>query len=330
MNRFMFSTSARALMAADGATGGAAVADAGGVAAAASPPSNEVAAAPPAASTTAPAEGATPAAPAADAKPAGDSAPAPDSSPSLLEAAGGKPKADGASADAKLPADPATDASKDAKVETPAPADAKPPEAAKDAAKDPGKAPDPAKEATAEAQPPAAKTYEPFKTPEGVKLGDKELKAFTDVIGPDQLPQETAQNLVDLYLSETKRIQAEAEQHQRDVWSAFNDTRKSELRNDPEVGGNRLDTSLAIAKAVVEEFGGTPAQKAAFFERISDTKGNGMGNDVGLIRILNNIGVKLNIFEDKIVPANPVAPTMPKTRAERLYGKPNGAGAQAT
>lgn len=316
MNRFLFTTSARALMAAEGETGGAAAPDAGGVAAAASPPASEAAAAPPVAS-----------APAA-AAPIADAAPAPvvDAKAPSVESSG-KPAAE-VKADAKDPATPTPDAPKDAKVEPPADTskDAKPAEPAPaDASKD-AKAPDPAKEAPVEAQPPAAKTYEPFKTPDGVKLGDKELKAFTDVIGPAQLPQETAQSLVDLYLAETQRLSAEAARHQKEHWNTLNDTWKTELRNDPEMGGNRLETSLGIAKAVIEEFGGTKEQVA---DLIAHTVNNGMGNYVGFNRLLHNIGVKLNVFEDKIVPAQSVNPSMPKSRREILYGPPKGNGAQA-
>lgn len=302
-------------MAADGVTGGAAAPVVAGAASAEPAPASsqpaEVVAAPPVASEI---PAAPVAAPVAEAKP-------PESTPSLLEAASGKPEA-------AEPAKDIPDASKDAKAEKTGETskEVKPEPAQVEAAKDDAAKPDPAKEATAEVKPPAAMTYEPFKAPDGVKLGDKELKAFTDVIGPAQVPQEQAQQLVDLYLAETQRLQADAQKQQREHWNTLNDTWKSDLRKDPDLGGNRLETSLSIAKAVIEEYGGTPEQKA---ELMAHTTNNGMGNYAGFIRLLHNIGTKLNVFEDKIVPANAVNPNMPKTRADRLYGPAKGNGAAA-
>lgn len=254
---------------------------------------------------------------------------APQSEPSLLESATGKKPeaaADGA----------------DKGTETPAPADAAKPDGDKDAKPDGDKKPegeadpakkdaaetDPAKkDATAEAQPPAPIKYDAFKVPEGLALDQERVAKFAEIAGPAQVSQEVAQQLLDLHVAEMQKfaqdVTDQAAKHQRETWNKLNDTWKTELRNDAELGGNRLETSLSMAKAVIEEYGGNADQVR---DLLAHTSNNGMGNYPGFVRLLANIGQALNVFEDGIVPASPSPPNMPKSRGEKWYGgKGNGA-----
>jgi hypothetical protein len=238
----------------------------------------------------------------ATAVPAKDAAPASEShAPSLIEAAKGKEAAaDGAAkpAEGEKPT-PETPA----KAET----ESKPAEPGKEAAKEPsaqtGAGEAKAADAAPEVKPPEPVKYDAFKVPETVKLEESRLKAFTDIVGPAQVKQDTAQALMDLHVGEITNAFKLAEQSQRDYWAKQIDTWKTQTRNDTEIGGNRLETSLSIAKAVVEEYGGSKEQQAELWQHISETRGNGMGNYVGFIRLMHNIGVALNVFEDSIVPA---------------------------
>lgn len=290
-----------------GATDGAAAAAAGSSGGA--PAAEAVAAAVPAAA-DAPAA-AAPASP--DAAPAADAAKGADSAPTLLEAADGK-KPDAAPTDAK-PADDApakaADAPAEAKKDDPAPAaDAKPDADAKD---DAAKADPDAKDATAETPPPDPIKYEAFKLPDGLKLDDKELSKFTEFAGKAQIPQDVAQGLIDMYVAERQQDVATARAEQRKVWDTLNDTWKTELRNDPELGGNRLETTLSLAKAVVEEY----LPPAEVGEYMAHMRNNGMGNFKLHVKLLHNIGKALNVFEDGIVPANPQAPKPQKGPGQR-------------
>lgn len=274
--------------------------------------------------------GAAPAAPAApaaapaapdSAAPAKADAAAAQSTPSLLEQADGKPKPDAKAADAKATPD------------KPAPTDAK----AADAAAD-GKGDAPAKEAPAERPP--APVFEAFKFPDGVKPEEKALGQFTELLGTSTVDLELAvksgdaaaiktaaqsfgQKLVDFYASDVQRITDEALKYQRDHWNHLQEQWQGGLKADQDLGGNRLETSLSIAKAVIEEFGGTKEQQA---ELLAHTSANGMGNYVGFVRLLHNIGVKLNVFENAIVPGNPPSAKQGQSRQERWY-KPPGAAA---
>jgi len=252
--------------------------------------------------------------------------------PTLLEAADGKkpdvaakPQSEGAKESpapaetAKTEGETKPDA-KDAKTDGEKKPDA---EVAKDAAKA-----DPKDEGATQAAPAPIK-YEAFKLPEGVTFDDERLGKFTEVAGKAQIPQDVAQSLVSLHVEEMARyaneVQKAAEQNQREVWRKLNDTWKADFRKDERLGGNRAETTLAMAKAVLEEYGGTPDQVR---ELIAHTSNNGMGNFPGFIRLLANIGEALNVFEASDAPANPNAPKLARTRGERWYpsmGNGNGA-----
>ncbi|WP_439392339.1 hypothetical protein ACRQ5Q_22350 [Bradyrhizobium sp. PMVTL-01] len=285
----------------------------------------------------APAASAGPSAEPAAAAPTGDAAPAapaggeaapvagdaPKAEPSLLESAAAKPaeaaKAEGEAKNEPAPEEPAKPEG-DKKPEgdaKEAKADDKP-KAEGDKADDT----DPAKkEATAEA-PPAPIKYDAFKVPDGIKLDDQRVSAFTEIAGKAQVPQDVAQSLLDLHVTEMQRMQTEiqqaADQRQRDVWNTLNDTWKTDARKE---FGNRIDTALSRGKAVLEEYGGSPEQVA---ELIAHTSSNGMGNFPGFLRFLDNIATALNIFEDSAVVSNPAAPKAGGSRGERWYPSMNG------
>jgi hypothetical protein len=293
----------------------------------------------PDASTPAPAAAAEAPPAGAAAEAAGDAAPAAGagadkSEPTLLEAAQGKKPAAEAAGEKDQPASP--EAAKPDGEKTPE-GDVK--EAAapdKEKGEDDKSKPDSdkqaaegeaeKKDATAEAQPPAPIKYEAFKLPDGVKLDDERLSKFAEVAGNGQVSQDVAQNLIDLYIEERQQDFARAEQHQRDVWKSLNDGWKQELRNDPVLGGNRIDTNLSMAKAVLEEYGGTQEQVSAL---LAHTKANGMGNYPGFIRLLVNIGEALNVFEEGTIAGdtNPPKPQRgPGNRGWYDKSNMNGAG----
>lgn len=255
--------------------------------------------------------------------------------PSLLEQATSAAPAEQGAAQADSPA-PAEAADGTAKPEGDKPdgADVKDKGEADKPKPDSDKQPeaDPAKTDATANEPPAPIKYDAFTLPEGIKLDDERLGKFTEVAGQGQVSQAVAQSLLDLHVQEMQRfaeqVQQQATQHQHDVWRQLNDGWKADFRNDPELGGNREQTSLAKAKAVLEEYGGTKEQVA---ELLAHTRANGMGNYPGFLRLLVNIADTLNVYEDTDQPANPSAPRMPQDRASKWYpSMNNGSGNGAT
>lgn len=112
-----------------------------------------------------------------------------------------------------------------------------------------------------------------------------------------------------------------ASDNQRKVWGDLNSKWKTETRSAPDIGGPNLERSLGTAKAVIEEYGGNKDQQTELLKHLDN---NGMGNFAGFIRLLSNIGQKLNVFEDGMVsPQGAGAPSGRGDRASRWYGNSN-------
>lgn len=262
-----------------------------------------------AAGTSPPAAEAAPAAPA-------PAAAAPAAGTSLLAAVDNAPAAAGTSPDSTASAEPAkveptpsllsSAAAKPA--ETPAPSTAKPAEAPPAEPPSPAPAPDaPPQEPPAPA--PAPLSIEDLVLPDGARADAEEARAFVECLNNAELsPKERAQGLLGLYEKEMGRIYREANERQQKFWENLNAGWREELRQDREIGGNRLETSLSKAKGMIIEYARSPAE-ADLLLRHCDA--NGMGNYPPFIAMLVKLADKLNIFEDSYVAA-PAAPSVPR------------------
>jgi hypothetical protein len=210
-----------------------------------------------------------------------------------LLAAADAAKREGAPAtpsEAAKPTEPAPPPDAKAKPET---GDGKTPEVKPE----PGKAPDGTDTAPkeADAKPPPAPVYEAPKLPENVKLDDKLLGAFDKKVGEFELAhkvdhaamQAFRQEVINDYISEVQRIGQEVAQYQITVWNRLKEQRIAELKADPELGGNRIETVLGNAKYVIEDFGGlTKAEQDQLFQ-VWDS--GGVSEHRLTVKLLNNI-----------------------------------------
>jgi len=234
-----------------------------------------------------------------------------ESTPSLLSAAEGKPKAE-ATAEAKpaeekpAPAEEAKPAEPKAETKDSPKEEPKAKEPAKD---DASKVPDPAKTADAALQPPVMATIEDLNLPADIKLGEKESKAFLDIVNDGKLDAKArGKALTELYVSEAKRIAEATAQHQMDVWLKYNEKEKADFRADPEVGGNRAETTLTLGKAVIERY--MPEERRERFLKVLDH--TGLGNNRDMIWLMNKFGELLSLdkAEDGMVAARAKAPVV--------------------
>lgn len=308
MNRWMAGSSFRALMAPDGPTSGTADPAVSAASAAAPPSSSSAAEASVAGTAPKAAESSAPSSTGDAAKPSDGAAAKPESAPSLLASADagkrdGAPKSETPTEPAKTP--PPADAKAPETVDGKAP-EAKP-EDGKDKPKDGADAA--AKDAPAE-PPPAPPVYEAPKLPEGQKLDDKLLSAFDKKVGEFQLAhkvdhaamQSFRQEMINDYVAEVQRIGQDVAKFQREVWNRTIETRISELKADPELGGSRLETVLGNGKYVIESFGGlTPAEQT---ELLAMWDNGGVSHHRLTVKFLNNI------FQ-RFQPPQPVAPNNP-------------------
>ena len=104
------------------------------------------------------------------------------------------------------------------------------------------------------------------------------------------------------------RVQAESFERKKQEW-------RQAFVNDPEIGGNRQQTTVEAAKKVIADHGGTPEQQAEFRDILEKT---GLGNHPSMIRLLANLGTSFK-EPGPLAASVPVREQLSKT--QKLYGK---------
>ncbi|WP_223528388.1 hypothetical protein [Pseudomonas sp. A-RE-23] len=180
------------------------------------------------------------------------------------------------------PAAPASDSTVLTPPAAPAATDPKP-------ESDPAKPEDPAKTDDGKKDEPqgAPEAYANFKLPEGMELDAEVLGEFTAFAKELNLPQDKAQKIVDF---QAKLAAKQADEYQAAAlkqgqeWAA-------QVKNDPELGGENYDKSVASAVKVIQSFGD---------EGLRDLLNNtGLGNHPALFKFCHRVSQAMS--EDKFV-----------------------------
>ena len=143
------------------------------------------------------------------------------------------------------------------------------------------------KEADAAKPTGAPEAYTDFTLPEGMDMDVGTLDAYKGLAKELNIPQEAAQKLIDL---QTTLVAKQADAYQQAVvaqgqkWAA-------EVKNDPELGGENYDKSVASAIKVIQSFG-----DPALTELLNDS---GLGNHPALFKFCHRISAAIS--EDKFV-----------------------------
>ena len=155
---------------------------------------------------------------------------------------------------------------------------------------------------TDEAKSEVPETYE-LTAPEGQELDAEAVEAFTPVAKELGLSNEQAQELTDLYAQGLQRqTEGLMRQHQDTVAGWGNATRQ-----DPEIGGDKLEESLRLGNA---------ALKHAFDQPTQDLlKHFGLLNHPGFIRGMRGFGEI--VTDDRFVQST--GKGAPRSLAERMY-----------
>lgn len=169
-------------------------------------------------------------------------------------------------------------------------------------------------------------TYE-LKFPEGFKVDDAQAGKFNELLGGYEREagvdhakfQEFGQKALDFHVAELQRVQAESDRLQTEAWSTMRNEWRESFKADPEIGGNRRETTLQAAAQIIDQFGGTPAQATELRQILSLT---GAGDHPAVIRWAANIAKALS--EGRPVPAVVPKPPAMMSRKERRYNT-NGA-----
>lgn len=151
----------------------------------------------------------------------------------------------------------------------------------------------------------APEQYEAFSFGEGAEFDQEVLADFQGLAKELNLPQATAQKLVDLQ-AKLYAKQAEASQQQlqtlRSEWA-------NQVRNDPEFGGANYDANVAIAAKTMQAFGSDSLRQL-----LNDS---GLGNHPEMVKFAHRIGMAIS--EDRLVMGG-TQNAGPKTIEDRLWG----------
>jgi hypothetical protein len=167
--------------------------------------------------------------------------------------------------------------------------------------------PEAAPDTTPAPQPEPALDYTDFKLPEGMRADDTALAAATDLFKEARLPQEQAQKFIDLALSREQAAQQKGVQAFVDLQNRW----VSEVKADPDIGGERLEASLASAARAIERLGVPGLREALNL--------TGAGNHPAVVKAFVRLGEMVS--EDRFRPARDTTPEPPRTAADRIYGE---------
>ncbi len=140
----------------------------------------------------------------------------------------------------------------------------------------------------------------------GVQLAEEVLGSFSEVARELNLTQDAAQKVLDRVAPVIARQQQAAMQAVSAQWV-------SEASADKEIGGDRLQQNLAIAKKARDAFGTDGLRRLLNESRI--------GNHPEMIRFFVRAGQAIS--EDSFVPGGTRPPAGGKDAATVLYGKHN-------
>lgn len=143
--------------------------------------------------------------------------------------------------------------------------------------------------------------YEPFTLPEGLPIDEARINAFTELVAPHKLDQETAQKLVDLHVGTLKQFQDAVFAKQQ---SDFIETRRGwvdKILQDPVLGGAGHQTALMAAARMRDLLVPEPF-RTEFAAFMRDT---GAGDHPALMRLFHNAA---RLYDEPAAPPIPARP----------------------
>lgn len=165
-------------------------------------------------------------------------------------------------------------------------------------------------------------SYEAFKVPEDVQLSPERITEFTKLLSDLEVTgkadhaamQEFGQKAIEFHVNEQKALVETIQKTQLETWEKTVIGWKDDFLKDPEIGGNRFQTTLDSANKFIKTHGGTAEQQKEFRNLLNTS---GLGNHPTMIRILAQAGSAMS--EGKPLAAStPVS--APKSKTATMYG----------
>lgn len=180
------------------------------------------------------------------------------------------------------------------------------------------------KEGSQSAEPAPPPTYEVFKMPEGVSLVPETLGKFTELLSTLEtegkadhaLVQQFGQKAVDFYITEVQKSATDIHKNLQTAWDQQKVEWKESFLKDPEIGGERSQTTVDSALKFIRTHGGTAEQQQEF-KSLMET--SGLGNHPAMIRLLARASEGMS--EGKPLTAVRPANTSVKSKVQTMYGK---------
>lgn len=141
-------------------------------------------------------------------------------------------------------------------------------------------------ETTKASEPVVPESYD-LKMPEGVELDTAAADEFTAVAKELKLDQGAAQKLADIA---GKMAQKQIEAHAKAV-----ETWTEQVKTDKEIGGDKLEQSLGVARQAIDAFGSTELKALL--------NSTGLGNHPEVVKFAHRVGKAIS--EDRLVTGSP-------------------------
>lgn len=146
---------------------------------------------------------------------------------------------------------------------------------------------------------------EGLKIPDGFELDEATSGKFLETFNNQELsPEARAQALLDLHAE----VLTSASEANSQAWTEMQDQWQNEVRSDPEIGGQKLQTTLTSVGKLLDQFG-TPELRSVF-----DL--TGAGNNVHMVKFLASIASHLT-ESSSAVQGSPAGAQA--SLAERMY-----------
>ncbi len=152
---------------------------------------------------------------------------------------------------------------------------------------------------------PTRPSYGEFKLPEGVNVDAESLKPATELFAETGLSQDQAQKFIDLAMARETAAAHKSVQAFVDLQNQW----VSEIKADPDIGGDRLKASLASANRAIDRLDVPGLREALNF--------TGAGNHPAIVKAFVRLGQM--IAEDRFRPGHIARPQVPRSPAEVIY-----------
>lgn len=179
------------------------------------------------------------------------------------------------------------------------------------------------KEGDQSAEPAPLPSYDAFTLPEGFTVEQERIETFTKLLGEFETVtkadhaemQKFGQQLMDRHIAEVQSAVDAVQKSYAEHWTKTKNEWRDSFMKDPEIGGNRYETTINSAVEFIHTHGGNEQQQTEFRKLMDDT---GLGNHPALIRMFANANAHYQ--EGRPLPAQSPIPA-PKSKLQAFYGK---------